>query len=79
MEERVYTNEVSEVIQRLDEFDIDDPYLDDVELEIFQKSDLGSEEQDLNNKLLKSRDCIVYSRDKDKKHKKKFREKIKLA
>jgi len=43
-EERVYTKEVSEVIQGLDEFDIDDPYLDDVELEIFYKPDLEFEE-----------------------------------
>ena len=43
-EERVHTKEVSEVIQGLDEFDIDDPYLDDAELEIFYGSDLEFED-----------------------------------
>jgi len=43
-EERVHTKEVSEIIQGLDEFDIDDPYLDDAELEIFYGSDLEFED-----------------------------------
>ncbi|RZJ99489.1 MAG: hypothetical protein EOO43_26255 [Flavobacterium sp.] len=39
-EERDEEAEVAQVLQDLDEFDIDNPYLDDLELQIFYNSDL---------------------------------------